>query len=293
MIAKAFAPGHITGFFGIFDRARDPLRRGSLGAGVNLTRGVLTSVDVCEAAEQGIDIRINGRSSKAGTTYRAVRHLIGRSRLKVIVESQVSLPIGQGLGMSAAGALSTALALGSALKNPRTHLQAGRAAHVAEIEERTGLGDVAAQVRGGWEVRVRPGYPPFGLVDRFLAPPEEMAICVSGRPVPTRSVLTDPVSRRRINRAGRECMRRMLGAPTMANFFELSLDFAARTGLAEERSLALANEIRSRGLGRASVSMIGNSVFAVGRIGEIADLMRPHGEVFLCRTDVCGAGPVV
>jgi pantoate kinase len=255
--------------------------------------GVLTSVDVRNAARQRVDIRINGKRTLAGTTLRAVENLIGKKNLHVTVESRVPLPIGQGLGMSAAGALSTALALGSVLKAPGTHLWAGRAAHIAEIEEHTGLGDVAAQLRGGWEVRIRPGYPPHGLVDRFLAPPQNVAICVTGRPVRTKSVLKDPGKKEMINRAGRDCMRAILVEPTLGKFFELSFDFASRTGLAGEHALALAGQINSSGLGRASVSMIGNSVFAVGRTREIARMMKAHGKVFVCGTDTCGAGPVI
>jgi pantoate kinase len=254
---------------------------------------VYTSVEVQPAERRSIDISINGRRADASTTWRTVALLVGGRRLRVKVDSRMALPVAQGLGMSAAGALSTALALGQALGRPVTHLDAGRAAHVAEIMERTGLGDVAAQLCGGWELRVRAGFPPFGQVDRFLVPPRDVAVCVSGRPVPTRSVLTDRDSRKRISALGRRCMRRILEKPTLANFFGLSFEFASGTGLADEGALALAREVGERGLGMASVSMIGNSVFAVGKADGLVKLMRPHGEVFLCRTATCGAGPVV
>jgi pantoate kinase len=290
MRAKAFAPGHVTGFFEILDGRKDPLRRGSCGAGVNLSLGVLSSVEVRKAARQSIDIRINGKDCDAATTLRAVRCLLGRSMMAVDVDSRSALPVGQGFGMSAAGALSASLALGTLLH--LTHLQAGRAAHIAEIEERTGLGDVAAQLRGGWEIRLRAGYPPHGLVDRFLAPQQKIALCVCGDPVPTKTVLTDPVKRRMICRAGHEAMRRMQMMPTLEEFFSLSHDFAQKTGLAADRPLSLADDIINTELGLASVSMIGNSVFAVGRVPEIARLMKGRGKVFVCDTDWCGAGPV-
>jgi pantoate kinase len=287
MRAAAFAPGHITGFFEILDAPGDPLRKGSCGAGVNLSLGVLSTVEVQKAARQAIRIRINGKKADAATTLRAVELLIGKRMLDVEIESRSALPVGQGFGMSAAGALSTSLALGSLLR--LTHLQAGQAAHLAEISERTGLGDVAAQLRGGWEMRLRAGYPPHGLVDRFLAPKTNVALCVCGDPVPTKTVLADPVKRKRICRRGHQAMRRIRAAPTLEEFFSLALDFARSTGLAGERSLSLADEITERGLGLASVSMIGNSVFAVGRIPRLARLMRSRGRVNVCATDDCGA----
>ena len=293
MTGKAFAPGHITGFFEICDAPADPLRKGSRGAGVNLSLGVLTTVEAAEAPGQTVDIRLNGRKAPADTTLMAIRELIGPRKLRVRVQSEVQLPVGQGLGMSAAGALSTALALSSALGLPRTFHRAGDAAHIAEVRSRTGLGDVSAQARGGWELRVRPGFPPHGFVDRMLVPKMRLAICVSGEPVATKKVLADPAMRRSINRAGRACMVEMLRRPTLENFFSLSYRFARRTGLASKDSLLLAEEILSRKLGLASVSMIGNSVFAVGDIAGLRTLMKGRGKVHVCETDLCGATPVV
>jgi pantoate kinase len=293
MKGKAFAPGHITGFFEIFDRPSDPLKKGSRGAGVNLSLGVLTTVEAAESGEQSIDIHLNGRKAPAETTLAAVRELVGKEPIRVRVRSDVQLPVGQGLGMSAAGALSTALALSSALRRPHTLQEAGRAAHIAEVRSRTGLGDVSGQLRGGWEIRVRPGYPPHGLVHRILAPTLPMAICVSGEPVPTKGVLSDPSKRRMINSVGRACMAEMLRRPTLENFFSLSYRFARRTGLASKDSLLLVEEILSRNLGLASVSMIGNSVFAVGDIACLRQLMKGHGRVYVCQSDQCGATPVV
>lgn len=293
MTGKAFAPGHITGFFEILDGPDDPLRKGSRGAGVNLSLGVLTTVGADRAGGQSIDIRLNGRKAPAETTRAAVRELIGRKRLRVRVQSELQLPVGQGLGMSAAGALSTALALASALDLPHSLHLAGRAAHIAEVRSRTGLGDVPGQVRGGWEIRVRPGFPPHGLVDRMLVSKKRLAICVSGEPVATKRVLGDPAMRRSINQNGRECMDGLLRRPTLENFFSLSYRFARRTGLASRDSLSLVEEILDGELGLASVSMIGNSVFAVGDIPGLEGLMKGHGRVIVCETDLCGATPVV
>ena len=293
MTKKAFAPGHITGFFEICDGPSDPLRKGSRGAGVNLSLGVLTTVEASEAGKQSVDIRLNGRKAPAETTLAAVLEIIEKRKLQVSVRSEVQLPVGQGLGMSAAGALSTALALSSALGLPHTLHRAGLAAHIAEVQTRTGLGDVSGQMRGGWEIRVRPGFPPYGFVDRMLAPKMRMAICVSGEPVATKRVLGDPAMRRSINRAGRACMNEMLEKPALENFFSLSCRFARQTGLASKETLLLVDEIMTRNLGQAGVSMIGNSVFAVGDIAGLRNLMKGHGKVYLCETDLSGATPVV
>ena len=292
MNAAAFCPGHITGFFRIKDDPREPLRTGSLGAGVNLTLGALSRVEAREARRQLVTVYLNGRKERAGTTERAVRRILGNRRLAVEVRTELQLPVSQGLGMSAAGALSASLALASALKLPSTLSAAAAAAHLAELEESTGRGDVAAQTRGGWEVRVRPGLPPVGFVDRFLAPEREVVVCVTGPPIRTKRVLNDPIRRSALNRAGSECVARFMKEPTLERFFELSLLFSARSGLVSERSLGLARAIVAKGVGLGSVSMIGNAVFAVGDTQALREMMEGRGEVFVCGVDLAGARPV-
>ena len=298
MKGKAFAPGHITGFFEIFDRPSNPLKKGSRGAGVNLSLGVLTTVEATRSAAPSIDILLNRRKAPAETTLRAVREILRDRPFRVKVRSDVQLPVGQGLGMSAAGALSAALALSSALgpsapssRSPAL-LAAGRAAHIAEVRSRTGLGDVAGALRGGWEMRVKPGFPPFGLIKRFPAPDRPVAICVSGEPVPTKRALGDPTIRRSVNRVGAICMKEMLKEPTLDNFFALSHRFARLSGLASKEALILVEEVHARRLGLASVSMIGNSVFAIGDIPALKSFMKGYGKVYVCATDLRGARPV-
>jgi len=289
MMGRAFAPGHITGFFEIRDVPKDPLKKGSRGVGVNLSLGVLSTVEAEPAGRSNIEILLNGKAVEARTTKKAVALILGTRKMKIKVDSRVELPIGQGLGMSAAGALSTALALSKAIGRSHSFLKAGEAAHCAEVMERTGLGDVAGQTRGGWEMRVRSGFPPHGFVDRILAPASEMVICVSGEPVLTKAVLSDPVKRKAITNAGRKCMNEFLLDPNLENFFRLSREFAGRTALASDCSLALVDKIRSMGLGMAGVSMIGNSVFAIGDVHKLKMLMGRHGEVFCCSVDIQGA----
>ncbi|MEM2976463.1 MAG: GHMP kinase [Thermoplasmata archaeon] len=289
MRGAAFCPGHITGFFRICDRKCDPLAAGSLGAGVNLVLGATTRVEAREARAQTVRVFINNRRCRARTTERAIRYIIGEGELAVDVRTTLQLPVSQGLGMSAAGALSASLALYSALGLPHTLVAASEAAHRAEIEEGTGLGDVAAQTRGGWEIRLRPGLPPRGFVDRLLAKEREVVLCVTGPPLRTKEVLRDPTRRRAVNRAGSRCFTEFLKKPSLESFFELSLNFVHRTGLVSRASLELARAVSAKGVGLASVSMIGNSVFAVGDTDALVEMMRGRGDVFISGVDLAGA----
>ncbi|MCU0853234.1 MAG: GHMP kinase, partial [Thermoplasmata archaeon] len=110
MNAKAFCPGHITGFFQICE-GKDFLSTGSRGAGLCLSLGATSTVSVTGAKKQSIEVIIDGQKSLAEVTKHALRRLLGQEKLRVSVVTLLDLPQSQGFGMSAAGALSSSLAL--------------------------------------------------------------------------------------------------------------------------------------------------------------------------------------
>src|SRR5207249_6821905 len=57
----SFSPCQITCFFSIHDAAKDPLKIGSTGAGVNLQQGVTTSVRISGASRTKLAISFNGK----------------------------------------------------------------------------------------------------------------------------------------------------------------------------------------------------------------------------------------
>ncbi|MDG6221378.1 MAG: hypothetical protein QCI38_08045, partial [Candidatus Thermoplasmatota archaeon] len=65
--ASAFAPGHISGFFSVFDSHPNPLRRGSRGGGVCISKGAWSKVRM-EEGHGRIEITINGEESAAPVT---------------------------------------------------------------------------------------------------------------------------------------------------------------------------------------------------------------------------------
>ena len=284
--AAAFSPGHITAFFEIHDQHADPLRKGSRGAGLSLDHGVLSHVQVEPAAEQRVEVWLDGEPSEAPVTTAAVRNLLGRSAMHVQVRSQVQLPVSQGFGMSAAGALSAALALGKVLRLPKS--DAVVAAHKADVQLRGGLGDVIAEVQGGLEVRREPGLPPWGYCERILGE-AELVVCVLEGPLETRAVLEDEAARGRIQKAGAQALRDFLAQPTLHNLFRQGRKFSVDSGLA---TMAVLKAIRAveRDGGLASQSMLGHSVFAYGsEPGQVEAALKAHGQTWRVRVEPTGA----
>jgi len=283
MDAEAFSPGHITGFFEIV-YSQDPLSTGSRGAGLCLTMGARSKVKVEHAQKQTVRIAIDGKRADASVTKTALKYLIGKDKLHVEVETMLDLPQSQGFGMSAAGALSASLALARILG--KDEHEAFEATHVAEIENKTGLGDVSAIMKSGITIRTMPGLPPIGKVERIDGAPDVVLAVIGGKLL-TKDVLTDPAKMKAINKSGSEKVGLLLREPTLSRLMELSAQFAMETGLARKEVLSAMNAASK--LGSASMSMLGNSVFAVGDIEGLSQVLSEFGKVWVTKVDTRGA----
>ncbi|MBN2111190.1 MAG: pantothenate kinase [Methanosarcinaceae archaeon] len=277
--AKAFAPAHITGFFEVHEHS-DPLRKGSTGCGIVLDAGIETTV-ICGKGIAETEILLNGRKVR-GQTIRTVIEML--TDMPVKVESRAELPIGVGLGASGAGALGTAYALNSALCLNHTGNELSQVAHLAEVKNSSGLGDVAAQSLGGVVIRKTPGAPGMGRYDRIPCSEQEVLCIILGE-LSTPSVLGSGEMVESISREGRSAMKRLMERPTLEEFMLCSRDFSMGTGLAGDRIMDIIEAVESAG-GLASQAMLGNTVFAITHDpgnNAVADAILKFGDVLHCR----------
>lgn len=258
---KAFVPSHITGFFAA-KRQEDPLKSGSIGCGLALDLGAVTTV------EPGLktEIFLDGQISDAPVSRYVVDRL---ARSPVIVSTELMMPLGAGFGASGAGALGAAYALNAHFDLGLTSNQAASVAHCAEVVNRTGLGDVIGQNTGGLVVRLEAGSPGIGKVDRIPVPPLEINYVVRG-PISTREVLSDPSVMKEINKAGEAALKDLISRPTLTRFMELARRFTLQTGLASDWALDAIEAVEAAG-GLASMIMLGDSVFAIGGAAALAE----------------------
>jgi pantoate kinase len=282
MAEKAFCPGHVTGFFEICP-SENVLAMGSRGAGMCLSLGATSTVEVEESKKPTIEITLDGKLAQAPVTRTALQYLLSDKKLGVRVDTVHDLPVSQGFGMSAAGAVSSSIALAHALDLRRQ--TAFEAAHIAEIRHKSGLGDVAAQRRGGITIRVKPGLPPKGRVLNIEGTPN-VVLAVLGRGLRTSTILSNSAKRNRINLSGLRTVDCLLREPTLERLMELSYEFAIESGLATRRIIE-ATSAASK-LGRASMAMLGNSVFAIGDAEGLARVLSEFGETWVCKVDPHG-----
>lgn len=283
MKATAFAPGHISGFFEpVFNH--DFARTGSRGAGINVSLGALSEVIVDTSTKQDIEIFFNTKKANAPVTRLAIKYMIGENPLKIKINTRFDLPISQGFGMSAAGALSATYALARIIKKP---LNEGLiASHFAEVTLKTGLGDVMACSFGGVEIRKNPGLPPWGTIEHIPCK-KEIILCIIGKKIQTKKVLEDKSKIEKITNYGKFCIKKLTEKPTIENLFLLSQTFTIKTELANENILQAIESVSKYGI--ASMCMLGNSIFAIGKTEILTNILSTFGKILVCGIDEAGA----
>lgn len=262
MRAEAFAPGHITGFFEIYEN-QNPLLAGSRGCGVVLSLGTRTRVEVEKAGDDYLEVYINGDACECQVTRSAaalVMELV-KGKYNIRVDHYLELPMKYGLGVSASGALGTVLALNKALKLGLSLNTCGQIAHKAEVLNKTGLGDVIAELHGGLVLRTKPGAPGIGCVEKIPASYEVVVFLVGGE-LETKAVLHDRDKKEKINRMGRKSYEAFIADKTPENFLRTSWIFSRDAGLMDEKVYLSARDLANHGI-RASMAMLGNTLFTL------------------------------
>jgi len=248
--ATAFAPGHVTGFFSV-ERTGTPEQTGSRGAGVTLSAGVTTRVELAEETR----VRLNGRAVDVGSVTRVLDALDATAA----VSAETALPLGAGFGVSGAMALGAALAANSAFDAGLSANDLVTVAHAAEVEAGTGLGDVVAQARGGVPIRVEPGAPAHGRLDGV--PDAGRVEYVSFGGLSTSEVIGGDTET--LSAAGADALDRLREHPTLPRFMALSREFSREAGLLDGEVEAAVEAVTDAG-GEAAMAMLGETVFALG-----------------------------
>lgn len=272
MKSSIFVPSHITGFFEIIDHL-DPLRKGSKGAGIVLDKGVLTDVSVEDG--EGVDVIINNESESklSSITYKTIDLIKERFQLdgkKISIIHEFQVPVGAGFGVSAACALGTSLGIVKALKLPLTYNRAASIAHLSEIEMKSGLGDVIAEITGGLVLRLKEGAPGYGNTDKLVSDSTGQnksgdgyyVISKTLGEIETSTIIEDPHWKKKINQTGKTLLPELLEKPDIQTFFKLSRRFAEETSLMSLELKEVVDILGEETMG-ASMAMLGNTAFAL------------------------------
>jgi len=268
MMATAFCPAHITGFFKAELDKEDSKQLGSLGAGFSIQKGVKTTVTVREKTKHDISdfaIKVNGFESG---DMRVSELVLNRFRVKgkfIDVIHDIDVPVGYGFGCSAAVALSLAIGLNDALECKLTKIQVAQIAHDIEIECRTGLGDVLASYHGGFEVRVKPGAPGVGQVKKINSKEKRDVIIICFNPISTKKFLKEKISS--INGLGGRMVKKLIESNDTEEFQDMSVKFAKYVNVVTPKMNQVINLLHKNGI-KCGVALFGETVFSLATKDE-------------------------
>ena len=254
--AKAFAPGNVSGVFKII--AHDnPAKMHSLGMGFTVSDGVTATVSESESTT----VRFNDQLIEFPTVRAVIAKL---TRRPLQVELRTVLPLSGGFGLSGASSLAAAFAVDALLELGRSERELGMAAHIAEVENLTGLGDIAGQFNGGCLVKLIPGDP---LAAISLPVPEQVVHYRYFSPINTKDIIGHPDKRERINTAADAALEELgrlksRNESDFAEYIVVAKEFSIQSGLLLDDDVKSAVRECEKAGGSASMIMLGNAVFS-------------------------------
>ncbi len=295
---KVFVPGHLTGFFEICN-GPNLLSTGSRGGGLSINSGMLTEILVKNYDEDVINIKINGKKvNNAIVSKYIVDYFLKQvkpNNYYVEINHTTEFPIGNGFGMSGGGALGISYGLNILLELNKTRNECAQIAHIAEVNSKTGLGDVIAQTFGGVEIRVEPGAPGIGVLENILFIPNLKVVCYTNGKIDTNSIISNKDRINDINKAGNMLVKKLLKSPSISNLMELSFQFAQSSELITDDVLDLLKILHSYGFQNASQIMLGRSIFCIvneNEVDKVKEIINDHtskGNIFIANIDNQGA----
>lgn len=227
MKVKVLIPAHISGFWYLV-KSEDPLATGTLGAGLTLEPGLEVE------GTEGCCVEYNGSPIALPTYFRACNLAnVKPSGIKV----KAPYYLGEGYGASAGITLGGLYFSFIDAKIRRTWIELGKYAHVAEVMEVTGYGDVITEIfGGGLEIRLVPGGPGIGVVDRIPVEHDVAIITSSIYKMSTSEMFLRYGER--INTYGKAAYDKFIRNPSLERFVECSYEFSVNTGMLSEDLVA-------------------------------------------------------
>ena len=298
MEATAFCPAHVTGFFkaNLGENQEVAEKFGSMGAGFSIKEGVTTKVIISSRNNQHSRFRISIKgfqSDKTDVSEFVLKEFLKLGNFEDVffdIEHQISIPVGYGLGSSGAVALSLSYALDQVLELKLNKIEIGKIAHIAEINCKTGLGDVLASYHGGFEIRVKPGAPGIGKVEKINVDNISIImICFS--PISTNKFIQEHLSK--INGLGGKMVNKLLESKDYDNFQDMSLEFAKYINVMTPRMQKLIEELSLNGI-KSGIALFGETVFTmIPKIykNKVLDIFKKYseGKIIISQLDVQGA----
>ncbi|MHA1952970.1 MAG: hypothetical protein ACW96U_03390, partial [Candidatus Heimdallarchaeaceae archaeon] len=162
-------------------------------------------------------------------------------------------------GASASGALGSSFALRDFLDLDINEKYLYGVAHIAEINEGGGLGDVLALYQGGYEIRTREGAPFIGNAENIITNGYKIATLSLGE-IATKAIIKNPNWKEKINNIGKVLIENLIAEPTISNFATVSQQFSITSFLATPEIIEYMKNLGNEDVLVGQI-MLGNGIF--------------------------------
>jgi len=297
MEATAFCPAHVTGFFKahLDDNQNNLENLGSMGAGFSIKQGVTTRVKIETKNNQKSNFQIITKGYQSDKTD--ISEFILNEFLKLgkfsnnffNIEHDISIPVGYGLGSSAAVALSLSFALDQVLETKLDKITIGKIAHNAELNCKTGLGDVLASFHGGFEIRVKPGAPGIGRVEK-ISTEKISVIMICFSPISTNKFINERLSQ--INGLGGKMVNKLMKSKDYEHFQDMSLEFANYVDVMTPKMQKLVNELSENNI-KCGIALFGETIFSMipkKDESKILEILKKYPEGIIIKSELDNVG---
>lgn len=297
MKSTAFCPAHVTGFFKAYLEKdnQNPEKIGSMGAGFSIREGVTTHINILPKINQKSNFKITTigyESDKTDVSEYVLNEFLKLGNFEDVffdIKHEITIPVGYGLGSSSAVALSLSYALDHVLKTNLDHTMIGQIAHNAEINCNTGLGDVLASYHGGFEIRIKPGAPGIGQVEK-INPGEIIIIMICFSPISTNKFIKERLSQ--INGLGGKMVTKLLESKNYEHFEDMSLEFAKYIQVMTLRMENLIQELASNGI-KCGVALFGETVFTMipkEKEEKVLQILKKYSDAIIIKSQLDNQG---
>ena len=255
----AFAPGNISGLFKII-ADDDPAKMHSLGWGFTVRDGV--EVRVARTRSNQTMVVFNGQPIDFPTVTSAIRDA---AEIPLEIKIASNLPLSSGFGLSGAATFAALIAANHLLELGYSRAELAMTAHIAEVRNLTGLGDVCSQYNGGCLVKTKAGHPIDAT--RIAMPTTPIHWRYFGK-IRTSEILADHDRHKRINDAADKALSDIQTAIDDGSDIAFPDLVTAALGFAESSGLLLDDRVRESirqaeaNGGVATMIMLGNAVFS-------------------------------
>lgn len=248
-----FCPGSLSFIFKVIPDKKLS-KMGSVGIGCTVDKGVIVTVKKAKKTA----IYFNENPCKFPTVKSVIKSL---TCTPMAVDIKSSLPLGFGFGISGASSLATSFAINRLLNLKKSSLELAQIAHIAEIENHTGLGSVGTQITGGFIIKSSAGMP---FTFRRLPFEEKNIYAILIGKLETPAILLNVEWLKKINIAAGKTIRKfnILKKRSLENILDLSFSFVRESLLLKNKEvISEIKKIKKIG-GHATMSILGNVVLS-------------------------------